>query len=100
MEDPLAPLEDPTAPAADRSARSFRSAFRWLLVAAGWELALLVALLLLIDWSERAHVLILVATLLGYGTVVLAGVALAAYVRASALRVLAGVEMLEQRLRS
>ena len=74
----------------NRSERDFKLAF---LGAAALEALFLVAFLLAADFSNRTHLLLLIATVGGYTVVVLGLVALGAYVNRAVLRVLKAVEL-------
>lgn len=75
----------------DRSARNSKLA---LLAAAILELCFLVTFLLLANWSDRLHVLLLLATVGSYSIIVLGLVALAEHVNRGIGRVLKAVELL------
>ena len=81
--------------ALDQADRAKRGAVLWLVVAAVWEGACLIAFLLLLDFSDRLHQVLLVMALLIYGTLALALVALAAYGRSWMLRALKAIELLD-----
>jgi hypothetical protein len=74
----------------DRSERDFKRAF---FAAAAVEALFLVAFVLAADFSNRTHLLLLIATVGGYSVVVLGLVALGAYVNRAVLRVLKAVEL-------
>ena len=75
----------------DRSERNFKLA---LLAAAVLELFFLVSFLLLANWSDRLHVLLLLATVGSYSIIVLGLVALGEHVNRGIGRVLKAVELL------
>jgi len=64
----------------------------WLAAAAAVEAALLITFVLLADFSNRTHVLLLVASLLVYLTLALGLIALGAFVRWWGLRIVLAVE--------
>jgi len=66
----------------------------WIVVVALLEAALLITFALLADFTNRTHVLLLIASVLIYGTVGLSVVALGAYVKLCSLRVLSGIQAL------
>lgn len=76
----------------NRSERNFKLAFFAAIV---FEAIFLVAFLLMADFSNRMHLLLLIATVGSYSVVVLGLVALGAYVNRSVLRVLKAVELLK-----
>ena len=78
----------------DRSERNFKIAF---LGAALVESLFLATFLLLADFSNRLHVLLLISTVSCYTIVVLGLVALGAHVNRSVARVLKAVEFLPDR---
>ena len=74
----------------DRSERNFKLAF----FAAGLvESAFIVVFLLLADFSNRLHLLLLISTVSCYSIVVLGLVALGAHINRGVARVLKGVEL-------
>jgi hypothetical protein len=77
-----------------RSERNFKLA---LLAAVALEALFLVAFLLAADFSNRMHLLLLLATVGSYSVVVLGLVALAAHVNRGVLRVLKAIELLKAR---
>lgn len=74
----------------DRNERSFKLAF---LAAAAAESAFLVAYLLLADFSDRLHVLLLIAAVAIYTIVALGLVALGVYVKRCTLRILKAIDL-------
>lgn len=76
----------------NRSERNFKLAF---FAAVTFEALFLVALLLAADFSNRMHLLMLIATVGGYSVVVLGLVTLGAHVNRSVLRVLKAIELLK-----
>ncbi len=74
----------------NRSERDFKLAF---FAAAALEGLFLVAFVLAADFSNRTHLLLLLATVGSYTVVVLGLVALGAYVNRAVLRVLKAVEL-------
>jgi hypothetical protein len=64
-------------------------------VVALWEMMLLILIVLLVDFSDQLHVLILLSTGVVYGTLAVGLGALGAYFRQNTLRVLAAIELLE-----
>lgn len=75
----------------DRSERNFKLAF---CAAAVLELAFLVSFLLLANFSDRLHVLLLLSTVGCYSIVLLGLVALGEYFNRGVARVLKAVELL------
>jgi hypothetical protein len=73
----------------DRAQRNYRLAF---ISAATVEAAFLIAFVLLADFHNRVHVLILISTVTTYSIVILGLFALGAYVTRSVLRVLQAIE--------
>jgi hypothetical protein len=73
----------------DRAQRNYRLAF---ICAAVVELAFLTAFLLLADFHNRLHVLLLISTVTTYSIIILGLFALGAYVTRSVLRVLQAIE--------
>ena len=78
----------------DRSERNFKIAF---LGAALVESAFVVSFLLLADFSNRLHVLLLISTVSCYTIVVLGLVALGAHINRGIARVLKAVELTPHR---
>jgi hypothetical protein len=76
----------------NRSERNFKLAF---LGAVAFEAVFLVTFLLAADFSNRMHLLLLIATVGSYSVVVLGLVALGAHVNRSILRVLKAIELLK-----
>ena len=77
----------------ERGERNFKLAF---FGAVAFEALFLVVFLLAADFSNRTHVLLLVATVGGYTVVALGLVTLGAHVSRGFARVLKAVEMLEE----
>lgn len=75
-----------------RSERNFKLAFFGAVV---WEGLFLVAFILAADFSNRVHLLLLIATVGSYSIVVLGLVALGAHVNRGVLRVLKAIELLK-----
>lgn len=73
----------------DRAQRNYRLAF---ISAVAVEAAFLIAFVLLADFHNRVHVLILISTVTTYSIVILGLFALGAYVTRSVLRVLQAIE--------
>ncbi|HEX3250468.1 MAG TPA: hypothetical protein VHS05_13640 [Pyrinomonadaceae bacterium] len=78
----------------DRSERNFKIAF---IGAALVESAFVLSFLLLADFSNRLHVLLLISTVSCYTIVVLGLVALGAHINRSVARVLKAVELFPNR---
>lgn len=74
----------------DRSERAFRG---WVIAAGVVEAAGLIAFILLADFSDRTHLLLLVAALLIYGTLAMGIIALGAFIRVGLLRVVKAIEV-------
>ena len=74
----------------DRSERNFKLAF---LAAAVVESAFIVSFLVLADFSNRLHLLLLISTVSCYSIVVLGLVALGAHINRGIARVLKGLEI-------
>ena len=83
--------------ALDRVERSERTVRNVLVLAAAFETTLLAVAVLIMDWSSRLHILMLVLSCLVYGTLGFGMVALAAFMKRNTLRVLAAMELLESR---
>ena len=66
------------------------------IVAAVFEAAGLLAFLLLMDFSNRTHVLLLLAAVLIYGTILLWLLSLGSYLKQSILRILQAIETLDR----
>jgi hypothetical protein len=77
----------------ERGERNFKLAF---FAAVAFEAVFLVLFLLAADFSNRIHVLLLIATVGGYTVVVLGLVALGAHVSRGVARVLKAVELLDR----
>lgn len=75
----------------ERSERNFRLVF---FIAAIWEALFLVAFILVADFSNRLHLLLLIATVGSYSIVVIGLVALGAHVNRGVLRILKAIELL------
>lgn len=76
----------------ERSERNFKLVF---FIAAIWEALFLVAFVLAADFSNRLHLLLLIATVGSYSLVVIGLVALGAHVNRGVLRVLKAIELLK-----
>lgn len=76
----------------ERSERNFKLVF---FIAAVWEALFLVAFILAADFSNRLHLLLLIATVGSYSIVVIGLVALGAHVNRSVLRILKAIELLK-----
>ena len=87
-------LDDIREAALDRVERSRRWSFVLVIAAAVCEVAGLLALILLMDWSNRTHVLILVAAMLVYLTIAFWTWALAAYANSNSQRILKAIDLL------
>jgi len=74
----------------DRSERNFKLAFIGAVIV---ETAFIVSFLLLADFSNRLHLLLLISTVSCYSIVVLGLVALGAHVNRGIARVLKGLEI-------
>lgn len=70
-----------------------RTRFRVIAVAAIGELTGLVAYFMLADFSNRLHLLILIASLLVYGTIAMAILALGSHVSVCTQRVLRAIDI-------
>lgn len=77
----------------DRAKRRYHLAFA---AAAGMELAFLAGYLLLADFSNRLHVLLLLATVAVYSLTALGLVALGAHANRNTLRVLRALELMDR----
>ncbi|HKS30745.1 MAG TPA: hypothetical protein VJS44_23280 [Pyrinomonadaceae bacterium] len=75
----------------ERSERNFKLVF---MIAAVWEALFLVAFVLLADFSNRLHLLLLIATIGSYSIVIIGLIALGAHVNRGVLRVLKAIELL------
>ena len=75
----------------NRSERNYKLAF----IAAGVvETLFVISFLLLADFSNRLHILLLIATVCSYSIIVLGLFALGAHINRSVLRVLKAIELL------
>ena len=74
----------------ERNERNFRLAFLGAVV---WEALFIVAFILVADFSNRLHLLLLIATIGSYSIVVLGLVALGAHMNRGVLRVLKAIEL-------
>ena len=81
----------------DRADRADRTVNRLLIFTAIWEGVFLITFLLLLDFHDRLHQLLLVMALLIYGTLAFALITLATYARSWMLRILKGIELLDER---
>ena len=85
--------QNPTADALDRIDRAERHYKQAFLAAVAVEAAALPVYLLLADFSNRTHVLLLLASIATYTVIAIGLVALGAHVNRNTLRVLRAVEM-------
>jgi hypothetical protein len=76
----------------ERSERNFKLVF---FIAAIWEALFLAAFIFAADFSNRLHVLLLIATVGSYSMVVIGLIALGAHVNRGVLRILKAVELLK-----
>jgi hypothetical protein len=76
----------------ERSERNFKLVF---MVAAVWEALFLLAFILAADFSNRLHLLLLIATVGSYSFVAIGLVALGAHVNRGVLRILKAIEVLK-----
>ncbi len=74
----------------ERAERRFKLMFY---LAAAWEAIFLIAFLLAADFSNRTHVLLLIATIGSYTMVIFGLFALGAHVNRAVLRVLKAIEL-------
>ena len=74
----------------ERNERNFRLAF---FAAVVWEALFILAFILVADFSNRMHLLLLLATIGSYSIVVLGLVALGAHMNRGVLRVLRAIEL-------
>lgn len=74
----------------ERNERNFRLAF---FAAVVWEALFILAFILVADFSNRMHLLLLLATIGGYSIVILGLVALGAHMNRGVLRVLRAIEL-------
>lgn len=86
--DRLEPIRQHVLDRIDQAQQRFRVAF---VGAAVLEGVMLAAFLLLMDFKERLHLLLLVQAVLVYGTLAIGLVALGAYQRVNTLRVLQAI---------
>lgn len=75
----------------ERSERNYKLAF---MIAAVWEALFLLAFILAADFSNRLHLLLLIATVGSYSIVVIGLVALGAHINRGVLRILKAIELL------
>ena len=85
--------QNPTADALDRIDRAERHYKRAFLAAVAVEAAALPVYLLLADFNNRTHVLLLLASIATYTIIAIGLVALGAHVNRNTLRILRAVEM-------
>jgi hypothetical protein len=76
----------------ERSERNYRLVF---MIAAVWEVLFLLAFILAADFSNRLHLLLLIATVGSYSMIVIGLVALGAHVNRVVLRILKAIELLK-----
>ncbi|HEX8177037.1 MAG TPA: hypothetical protein VF543_18240 [Pyrinomonadaceae bacterium] len=76
----------------ERSERNFKLVF---FIAAIWEALFLAAFILAADFSNRLHLLLLIATVGSYSIVVIGLIALGAHVNRGVLRILKALELLK-----
>ncbi|HVF49978.1 MAG TPA: hypothetical protein VNA19_07820 [Pyrinomonadaceae bacterium] len=88
-------LDEVRTSALDRIERSERNFKLTIYLATLWEALFLGAFILAADFSDRLHLLLLIATVGSYSLVVLGIVALGAYMNRSLLRVVKAVELLK-----
>lgn len=88
-------LDEVRTSALDRIERSERNFKLTIYIATLWEALFLGAFIFAADFSERLHLLLLIATVGSYSMVVLGIVALGAYMNRSLLRVVKAVELLK-----
>lgn len=84
---------NPTGDALDRIDRAERHYKQWFLAAVGVEAVMLPVYLALADFSNRTHVLLLVAMVATYTIVGIGLVALGAHVNRNTLRILRAVQL-------
>ncbi len=89
-------LDDRRRAALDKVEKSEREVRGFLILTAVFEGALLIAVVLLMDWGDRLHLLMFLLACLVYGSLGLGLVTLAAYLKLNTLRVLAAVELLDR----
>lgn len=87
------PIEDARRSALDRVDRAERSYKLTFLAAAAAESAFLIGYLLLADFSNRLHVLLLIASVAIYSIVALGLVALGVHVKSCTLRILKAIDL-------
>jgi hypothetical protein len=87
-------LDEVRGAALDRIKRSERNFKLVIFAAAVWEAFFLAAFLFAADFSNRTHVLLLLATVGGYTIIVLGLFALGVHVNRGVLRVLKALELL------
>lgn len=88
--------DDSGARALERIDRAKATVTRWVISVALVEGALLIAFALLADFSNRTHLLLLLSSLLIYGTIGLSIAAVAAYIRVCTLRIISAIELLQR----
>src|SRR5689334_5731889 len=84
--------------ALDTVERNQKMLVMFMLFGAGFETLLLAGFLLLADFSNRIHVLLLIAKVASYSIIIMGLFALVFYLKSSVLRVLKAVEMLGETL--
>ena len=90
-------LDDVRRDALNRVERAERNFKLMFYIAALWEALFLAAFLFAADFSNRTHVLLLIATVGSYTMIVLGLFALGAHVNRGILRVLKAIELLNAR---
>ena len=78
-----------------RVEKSERARRWWIVAAAVMEGACLIALILLVDFGNRLHLLLFVGASLVYGTLAMGILALGAFTQSWCLRILNAIELLE-----
>ena len=76
----------------ERSERNFKLMF---VIAAVWEAVFLLAFIIAADFTNRLHLLLLIATVGSYSLVVIGLMALGAHVNRGVLRILKAIELLK-----
>ena len=92
MNDATTDLDSIRRQALDRIDQSRRRAWAWLIAAGVFEGLMFVAILFVIDWSERTHLLVFFCACLVYGPLALGLFALRAYLDLCTQRVLKALE--------
>jgi uncharacterized membrane protein (DUF485 family) len=90
------PLDDILGLVLDTAEKAEKRFIRAALLTALVEVSLLVTFLLVMDFDQRLHWLLLIAAVLTYGTVVAGLVMMGAFINMNTLRVLKAIELISR----